>query len=158
MSMRSGFIDVSGRLVQYHHDNKLSSARFVHWSTPGGEVSIPSSTIKRQKLSEQLQSARQGFITSHVSEAPCYSGEEGCSFRIGRFVIVFIDDILAYSKSKEEHEVHLKLVLESLRKEKLYAKFSKYEFWSEEVHFLGHVVNHNVSTWTRVRVRQWGIG
>ncbi|GJR98714.1 putative reverse transcriptase domain-containing protein [Tanacetum coccineum] len=43
----------------------------------------------------------------------------------GRFVIVFIDDILAYSKSKEEHEVHLKLVLESLRKEKLYAKFSK---------------------------------
>ncbi|GJY86357.1 putative reverse transcriptase domain-containing protein [Tanacetum coccineum] len=43
----------------------------------------------------------------------------------GRFVIIFIDDILAYSKPKEEHEVHLKLVLESLRKEKLYAKFSK---------------------------------
>ncbi|GKE92150.1 hypothetical protein Tco_1573245, partial [Tanacetum coccineum] len=42
-----------------------------------------------------------------------------------QFVIVFINDILAYSKSKEEHEVHLKLVLESLRKEKLYAKFSK---------------------------------
>ncbi|GJR73624.1 putative reverse transcriptase domain-containing protein [Tanacetum coccineum] len=51
-----------------------------------------------------------------------------------RFVIIFIDDILAYSKSKEEHEVHLKLVLESLRKEKLYAKF-----WLEEVNFLGHV-------------------
>ncbi|GKA85139.1 hypothetical protein Tco_0806793 [Tanacetum coccineum] len=46
--------------------------------------------------------------------------------------------------SKEEHEVHVKLVLESLRKEKLYAKFSKCEFWLEEVHFLGHVVNHNV--------------
>ncbi|GJS36284.1 putative reverse transcriptase domain-containing protein [Tanacetum coccineum] len=65
------------------------------------------------------------------------------------FVIVFIDDIMAYSNSKEEHEVHLKLVLESLRKEKLYAKFSKCEFWLEEVHFLGHVVNHNVFTWTR---------
>ncbi|GJR04241.1 putative reverse transcriptase domain-containing protein [Tanacetum coccineum] len=49
-----------------------------------------------------------------------------CKPYLGRFVIVFIDDILAYSKSKEEHEVHLKLVLESLRKEKLYAKFSKY--------------------------------
>ncbi|GJT32815.1 putative reverse transcriptase domain-containing protein [Tanacetum coccineum] len=67
-----------------------------------------------------------------------------CKPYLGRFVIVFIDDILAYSKSKEEHEVHLKLVLESLRKEKLYAKFSKCEFWLEEVHFLGHVVNHNV--------------
>ncbi|GKA59141.1 putative reverse transcriptase domain-containing protein, partial [Tanacetum coccineum] len=48
-----------------------------------------------------------------------------CKPYLGRFVIVFIDDILAYSKSKEEHEVYLKLVLESLRKEKLYAKFSK---------------------------------
>ncbi|GJR35886.1 ribonuclease H-like domain-containing protein [Tanacetum coccineum] len=67
----------------------------------------------------------------------------------GRFVIVFIDDIMAYSNSKEEHEVHVKLVLKSLRKEKLYAKFSKCDFWLEEVHFLGHVVNHNVFTWTR---------
>ncbi|GKE48172.1 putative reverse transcriptase domain-containing protein [Tanacetum coccineum] len=77
-----------------------------------------------------------------------------CKPYLGRFFIVFIDDILAYSKSKEEHEVHLKLVLGSLRKEKLYAKFSKCEFWFEEVHFLGHMVNHNVFTWTRVRVRQ----
>ncbi|GJU89316.1 putative reverse transcriptase domain-containing protein [Tanacetum coccineum] len=53
------------------------------------------------------------------------------------------DDILIYSKSKEEHEVHLRLVLELLRKEKLYAKFSKCEFWLQEVHFLGHVVNQN---------------
>ncbi|GJX35602.1 putative reverse transcriptase domain-containing protein [Tanacetum coccineum] len=67
-----------------------------------------------------------------------------CKPYLGRFVIVFIDDILAYSKSKEEHEVHLKFVLESLRKEKLYAKFSKCGFWLEGVHFLGYVVNHNV--------------
>ncbi|GKD72762.1 putative reverse transcriptase domain-containing protein, partial [Tanacetum coccineum] len=52
---------------------------------------------------------------------------------------------LLNTKSKEEHEVHVKLVLESLRKEKLYAKFSKCEFWLEEVHFLSHVVNHNSS-------------
>ncbi|GJR54580.1 putative reverse transcriptase domain-containing protein [Tanacetum coccineum] len=68
-----------------------------------------------------------------------------CKPYLGRFVIVFIDDILAYSKSKEEHEVYLKLVLESLRKEKLYAKSSKCEFWLEEVHFLGHMVNHDIS-------------
>ncbi|GKD38978.1 putative reverse transcriptase domain-containing protein, partial [Tanacetum coccineum] len=77
-----------------------------------------------------------------------------CKPYLGRFVIVFIDDILAYSNSKEEQEVHLKLVLESLRKEKLYAKLSKCELWLEEVHFLGHVVNHSVFTWTQVRVRQ----
>ncbi|GJS45966.1 putative reverse transcriptase domain-containing protein [Tanacetum coccineum] len=67
-----------------------------------------------------------------------------CKPYLGKFAIVFIDDVLSYSKSKEEHEVHLNLVLESLRKEKLYAKFSKCELWLEEVHFLGHVVNHNI--------------
>nr|GEV40848.1 putative reverse transcriptase domain-containing protein [Tanacetum cinerariifolium] len=58
---------------------------------------------------------------------------------------------LMNTKTKEEHEVHLKLVLESLRKEKMYAMFSKCEFWLEEVHLLGHVVNHNVFTWTKER-------
>ncbi|GJU44558.1 putative reverse transcriptase domain-containing protein [Tanacetum coccineum] len=66
-----------------------------------------------------------------------------CKPYLDKFVIVFIDDILIYSKSKEEHEVHLRLVLELLRKEKLYNKFSKCEFWLQEVHFLGHVVNQN---------------
>ncbi|GJU51511.1 putative reverse transcriptase domain-containing protein [Tanacetum coccineum] len=59
------------------------------------------------------------------------------------FVIVFIDDILIYSKTKEYHKVHLRLVLELLRKEKLYAKFSKCEFWLQEVHFLSYVVNQS---------------
>lgn len=60
---------------------------------------------------------------------------------LDKFVIVFIDDILIYSKSEEEHAEHLRVALEILRAEKLYAKFSKCEFWMKEVQFLGHVVS-----------------
>ena len=60
---------------------------------------------------------------------------------LDRFVIVFIDDILVYSRSVEEHEQHLRIVLETLRREQLYAKFSKCEFWLDSVAFLGHVVS-----------------
>ena len=55
--------------------------------------------------------------------------------------MVFIDDILIYSKTEEEHAEHLHTVLETLRKHKLYAKFSKCEFWLEKVAFLGHMVS-----------------
>ena len=57
------------------------------------------------------------------------------------FVIVFIDDIMVYSKSKKEHEEHLRMVLEMLREKKLYDKFSKCEFWLDSVSLLGHVVS-----------------
>ncbi|GJS83798.1 putative reverse transcriptase domain-containing protein [Tanacetum coccineum] len=64
-----------------------------------------------------------------------------CKPFLDKFVIVFIDDILIYSKNKKEHEEHLKAVLELLKKEKLYAKFSKCEFWIPKVQFLSHVID-----------------
>ncbi|GJR51310.1 putative nucleotidyltransferase, ribonuclease H [Tanacetum coccineum] len=66
-----------------------------------------------------------------------------CKPYLDKFVIVFIDHILIYLKTEEDHENHLRLMLDLLKKEKLYAKFSKCEFWLQEVHFLVHVVNHD---------------
>ncbi|KAL0411398.1 UNVERIFIED_CONTAM: Retrovirus-related Pol polyprotein from transposon [Sesamum latifolium] len=60
---------------------------------------------------------------------------------LDQFVIVFIDDILIYSSSQEEHEKHLRAVLQILREKQLYAKFSKCEFWMEEIAFLGHIIS-----------------
>ena len=60
------------------------------------------------------------------------------------FVIVFIDDILVYSRSEEEHVMHLRYVLQTLREHQLYAKFSKCKFWLDQVAFLGHVVSKDV--------------
>jgi hypothetical protein len=61
---------------------------------------------------------------------------------LDRFVVVFIDDILIYSKSDSDHEEHLRMVLQKLRDNQLYAKFSKCEFWIDEVPFLGHIISN----------------
>nr|GFC15284.1 putative reverse transcriptase domain-containing protein [Tanacetum cinerariifolium] len=64
-----------------------------------------------------------------------------CKPYLEKFVIVFIDDILIYSKDEKEHEEHLKTILELLKEEELYAKFSKCEFWIPKVQFLGHMID-----------------
>ena len=61
---------------------------------------------------------------------------------LDKFIAVFIDDILVFSKNEEEHEDHLRLVLQKFREYQLYSKFSKYEFWLKEVSFLGHIISN----------------
>ncbi|GJT40788.1 putative reverse transcriptase domain-containing protein [Tanacetum coccineum] len=64
-----------------------------------------------------------------------------CKQYLDNFMIFFIDDILIYSMNKKEHEGHLKLILRLLKEDKLFAKFSKCEFWLSTVKFLGHVID-----------------
>ncbi|KAI3819877.1 hypothetical protein L1987_13729 [Smallanthus sonchifolius] len=83
-----------------------------------------------------------------------------CKPYLDKFVIVFIDDILIYSKTKADHEQHLRLVLDLLKKEQLYAKFSKCEFWLKEVQFLGHIVNEkgiHVDPTKMEAVKNWNV-
>ncbi|GKB12823.1 putative reverse transcriptase domain-containing protein [Tanacetum coccineum] len=77
----------------------------------------------------------------HERTGSIYGHESVWQTILDKFVIVFIDDVLIYSKNKKEHEEHLKAILEMLKKEELYAKFSKCEFWIPKVQFLGHVIN-----------------
>nr|GFB94083.1 putative reverse transcriptase domain-containing protein [Tanacetum cinerariifolium] len=72
---------------------------------------------------------------------------------LDKFVIVFIDDILVFSKSKEEHEDHLRTVLQTLRQEKLYAKFSKCEFWLSSVAFQATLFQQKELRWIQRRLR-----
>nr|GFA97646.1 uncharacterized protein [Tanacetum cinerariifolium] len=125
--------------------------------------------IKLKKLKEQLQELLNlGFIRSSVSPwgSRVLFVKKGCHYEflvmpfgltnapavfmdlmnrifheyLDKFVIVFIDNILVYYKTKEEHEEHIRIVLGTLRQKKLYMKFSKCEFWLGQVAFLGHIV------------------
>jgi hypothetical protein len=73
---------------------------------------------------------------------------------LDQFVVIFIDDILVYSRDKQKHAEHLRLILEKLRQEKLYAKFSKCEFWLDRVNFLGHVVSKEGITVNSAKCQQ----
>ena len=73
-------------------------------------------------------------------------------------MIVFIDDILIYSDSVEQHAEHLRIALQTLRENQLYGKFSKCEFWRTEIHFLGHIVSEQGIQVIPARLRQCSAG
>jgi hypothetical protein len=73
---------------------------------------------------------------------------------LDKFVVVFIDDILIYSKNDSDHEEHLQLVLQKLRDNQLYAKYSKCEFWLDEVPFLGHIISNGGISEDPAKVRE----
>nr|GEZ32940.1 hypothetical protein [Tanacetum cinerariifolium] len=119
-----------------------------------------------KELLDQLKElSKKGFI--HLSSSPWGAPVQACTqnlicgpaiinfklekkisqllhFGLDKFVIVFIDDILIYSKNKEDHEKHLKIILELLKNEKLYAKILKCDFWLKSAQFPDHVINSNV--------------
>ncbi|GJR10804.1 hypothetical protein Tco_0793456 [Tanacetum coccineum] len=125
----------------------------VPGATPVAKPPYRLAPSEMQELSEQLRELQdKGFIR------PSHSPELNKLTVKNCYPLPRINDLFDQLRGacpflKEEYEVHLKLVLESLKNEEFYAKFSKCEFWLEEVHFLGYVVNHSVITWTRVRVR-----
>nr|GEX55456.1 putative reverse transcriptase domain-containing protein [Tanacetum cinerariifolium] len=147
--------DLSGLSPQQQVEFRID---LVTGATPVTKSPYRLAPSEMQELSAQLQELQdKGFIQpSHspwehrysirstllfkdrpsvgLSSAPIFMDlmNRVCKPYLDKFVIIFIDDILVYSKSKDEHEVHLRLVLELLKKEELYAKFSKCEFWLQK--------------------------
>nr|GEU44277.1 putative reverse transcriptase domain-containing protein [Tanacetum cinerariifolium] len=103
------------------------------------EEDIPKTAFRTRYGHYEFQVMSFGFTNAHAVFMDHINWV--CKPYLDKFVIVFIDDILIYSKNKQEHEEHLKLILELLKKEQLYAKFSKCEFWIPKVQFLGHVID-----------------
>ncbi|GJZ85965.1 putative reverse transcriptase domain-containing protein [Tanacetum coccineum] len=109
---------------------------------PVVKAPYPLAPSEMEELSGQLKELQDKDLRSGYHQLRVHGDDiPKTAFRTQKFVIVFIDDILIYSKTQEGHEVHLGLVLELLKKEKQYAKFSKCEFWLREVQFLGHMIN-----------------
>ncbi|GJX56450.1 putative reverse transcriptase domain-containing protein [Tanacetum coccineum] len=138
-----------------NHDMELLimiELRFRKYIEKGGELFLAQVTEQEPKEKRLEMSLLPDFPGSSVdSKINLWSGyhqllfmdlmNHVCKSYLDKFVIMFIDDILIYSKNKEEHGEQLKTILNLLRSEKLYAKFSKCDFWLDSVQFLGHVID-----------------
>jgi hypothetical protein len=108
------------------------------------QIKIRASDIPKTAFSTQYGLYEFLVMSFGLTNAPAYFMYLMNSVfmnELDKFVVVFIDDILIYSKSKAEHTKHLRIVLQRLRDHKLYAKFSKCEFWLDRVKFLGHTIS-----------------
>nr|GFB06648.1 putative reverse transcriptase domain-containing protein [Tanacetum cinerariifolium] len=125
---------------------ELSDKGFIrHSSSPWGaplrvrEEDVPKTAFKTRYGHYEFQVMPFGLTNAPAVFMDLMN--RVCKPYLDKFMIVFIDDILIYSKEEKEHEEHLKAILELLKKEELYAKFSKREFWIPKVQFLGHVID-----------------
>ncbi|GKB30212.1 putative reverse transcriptase domain-containing protein [Tanacetum coccineum] len=122
--------------------------------------------VKDEDISKTAFRTRYGHYEFHVmpfslTNAPAvFMNLMNCVCKpyLDKFVIVFIDDILIYSRNKEEHANHLRIILKLLKKEKLYAKFSKCDFWISIVQFLGHVIDSQGIHVDPAKIKQLRIG
>jgi hypothetical protein len=108
------------------------------------QIKIRASDIPKTAFSTQYGLYEFLVMSFGLTNAPAYFIHLMNSVfmnELDKFAVVFIDDILIYSKSKAEHVKHLRIVLQRLRDHKLYAKFSKCEFWLDSVKFLGHTIS-----------------
>ncbi|GJZ53808.1 putative reverse transcriptase domain-containing protein [Tanacetum coccineum] len=118
---------------------RLAPAELQELSTQVREEDTPKTAIRNRYGHYEFQVMPFGFTNAPTVFMDLMN--RVCKPYLDRFVIVFIDDILIYSKSKKKHKGHLRLILKLLKEEKLYAKFSKCEFWLSKVQFLSHVID-----------------
>jgi hypothetical protein len=142
-----------------HHQEQVSSPTHQHliWSTGGSpnvskidlysgyhQIKIRDEDIPKTALSMRYELYEYLVMSFGLMNAPAhfmYIMNSVFMLELDKFVVGFIDDIHVYSRSMEEHEEHLHVVLQRLWDHQLYAKFSKCEFWINEVPFLGHVIS-----------------
>ncbi|GJS50003.1 putative reverse transcriptase domain-containing protein [Tanacetum coccineum] len=137
----SSLIDIIPTTLDHGYD--VNTGTLLIGSVRDERIELNKLMVKNRYLLpkiDDLFDQLQGSSVYSKSEVGL-SSTKVCKPYLEKFVIVFIDDILIYSKSKQEHEEHLKLILELLKKEELYAKISKCAFWIPKVQFLGYVID-----------------
>ncbi|GKD24756.1 putative reverse transcriptase domain-containing protein [Tanacetum coccineum] len=126
--------------IDYHELNKLTVNNRYH------QLHIKEEDILITEFRTRYGHFEFQVMTFELTNAPAVFMDlmnRVCKPYLDKFFIVFNDDILVYSQDEEEHRKHLKIVLELLKKEGFYAKFSKCDFWLDSVQFLGHVIDRN---------------